>query len=190
VLFDRRHKPTLGHKVRNLIWPRAGLRRATLYMGHRMRRIPGTPYAIAAGFACGAAISMTPFPGLHFVLSALLAWGMRASIISSAIGTAVGNPWTFPFIWLWTFEFGHWLIGSDSALTQQTITLQYLWDHPLDLLLPMLVGSIPTAIVIWFAFYWPLKRMVKTYQLHRRHRLAAVAQAQRDRRPPEIGGAE
>jgi uncharacterized protein (DUF2062 family) len=156
-----------------------------------VRRIPGTPYAIAAGFACGAAISMMPFPGLHFLLSGIFAWSIRASIIASAIGTAVGNPWTFPFIWLWTFEFGNWLIGTDKALTQQVITLQYLWDHPLDLLLPMLVGSIPTAIVTWFVFYWPLKRMVGKYQTHRRHRLAAAEQAERDRRAPvEPGGAE
>lgn len=190
MLFDRRHKPTLGHKARNLIWPRAGLRRTTLYIGHRVRRIPGTPYAIAAGFACGAAISMTPFLGLHFILSALFAWAMRASIISSAIGTAVGNPWTFPFIWLWTFKFGNWIIGAGSELTESAITLQFLWNHPLDLLLPMLVGSLPTAALIWFIFYWPLKRMVKSYQAHRQHRLAAAAQAERDRRAPEIGGAE
>jgi hypothetical protein len=35
----------------------------------------------------------------HFVLSALLAYIARANIIASAIGTVVGNPWTFPFIW-------------------------------------------------------------------------------------------
>jgi hypothetical protein len=182
VLFDRRVKPTFGQKLRNFVWPSAGLRRSTRYIAHRVRRIPGSPYAIAAGFACGAAVSMTPFPGFHFLLSALLAWALRSSIIASAIGTVVGNPWTFPFIWLWILELGNWMTGRDNALASHNITMQFLWHHPLDLLLPMLIGSIPTALITWFVFFWPIRRMVATYQLHRRNRLEEAANAERARR--------
>lgn len=178
MLFDRRHKPSLGAKTRNLIWPRSGWRRATRYLAHRVRRIPGTPYAIAAGFACGAAVSMTPFPGLHFLISGLFAWVIGGSILASAIGTAVGNPWTFPFIWLWVFNLGSWILGSGDALSAEAITLTYLLDNPLDILFPMLVGSIPTGVLVWFVFFWPVRRMVDSYQAHRRDRLARKAVAQ------------
>lgn len=179
MLFDRRHKPAFRHRAREFIWPRAGWRRTTRYIIHRVRRIPGSPYAIAAGFACGAAISMTPFPGFHFILSGLLAWSLRASILASAIGTVVGNPWTFPFIWLWIFQLGSWLVGGPQEFSHQQVTLGYLLEHPMQILLPMLVGSIPTALVTWFVFYWPLKRMVHGYQTHRRHRLERAASQNR-----------
>lgn len=175
MIFDRRHKPSLGSRVRNLFWPQIGWHRATRYLVHRVRRLPGSPYAIAAGFACGAAVSMTPFPGLHFVLSGLLAWVIGASILASAIGTVVGNPWTFPFIWYWIYKLGSWILGSGSTLQSHHITLSYLVNHPMDVLLPMMVGSVPTSILAWFLFYWPIRRMVHSYQVHRRSRLAGCA---------------
>ena len=171
MLFSRRHKPHIFHRVRNFIWPQAGFRRVTKYYTHRVRRIPGTPYAIAAGFACGAAISMTPFPGLHFILSGIFAWAIGGSILASAIGTAVGNPWTFPFIWLWIFNFGNWMLGTGESLGMEHLTWRYLLENPMKVLLPMLVGSLPTAVVIWGVFFWPIRRMVAGYQSHRRARL-------------------
>lgn len=185
MIFDRRQKPSFGARARNLVWPRTGWHRASRYLAHRIRRLPGSPYAIAAGFACGAAVSMTPFPGLHFVLSGLLAWSIGASILASAIGTVVGNPWTFPFIWIWIYNLGSWILQSDSTFESHAITLAYLLDHPMDVLLPMIVGSVPTAIVAWFLFYWPIRRMVHSYQVHRRGRLAQRAESMK-----EAGGME
>jgi uncharacterized protein (DUF2062 family) len=182
VLFDRRVKRTFAQKARNFVWPQSGLRRSTRYLTHRIQRMPGTPYAIAAGFACGAAVSMTPFPGFHFLISALLAWILRGSIVVSAIGTVVGNPWTFPFIWLWLFNFGNWILGTSGDITGQPVTMGYLWDHPFEVLLPMMVGSIPTALVTWLAFYWPIRRMVAAYQAGRRARLETAANRFREGR--------
>ena len=104
-----------------------------------------------------------------------------------AIGTVIGNPWTFPFIWLWIFELGNWILGTSSALTTADITMGFLWHHPWEVLMPMLIGSIPTALVTWFAFFWPIRRMVASYQSHRRHRLAQAASAYRDR---QVTGSE
>lgn len=181
MLFDRRNRPSLGRRLRNVIWPESGLRRSTRYLAHRVRRMPGTPYAIAAGFASGAAVSMTPFPGFHFLLSALLAWALRGSIVVSAIGTVVGNPWTFPFIWLWLFESGNWILGTSGSLTAGGLTLDALWQNPMGLLLPMLVGSVPTALITWIVFYWPLRRMVAAYQQRRRARIEGAASRYRAR---------
>ncbi|WES31334.1 DUF2062 domain-containing protein [Varunaivibrio sulfuroxidans] len=152
-----------------------------------MARIPGSAHSIAAGFACGAAVSFTPFVGLHFVLSALLAYLLRVNILSSAIGTAVGNPWTFPFIWIWILNLGEWLLGgagrgahgvgldfasifaaSMSALLR--FDLAYLFHVAGPVLWPMLVGSIPTAIVAWTFFYLLLRPMISNYQKARAHR--------------------
>jgi uncharacterized protein (DUF2062 family) len=112
------------------------------------------------------------------LISGLLAWMIGGSILASAIGTAVGNPWTFPFIWLWIFNLGNWILGSSSVISAEDITLGYLLDHPLDILFPMLVGSVPTGIVTWIIFFWPVRRMVGSYQSHRRARLAGKAVAE------------
>lgn len=171
-MFKRRHPLPMHKRAGGLLWPRIGWRRSGTYVAHRLRRLPGTPYRIAAGFACGAAVSFTPFIGLHFVLAALLALLVRGNVVAAAIGTAVGNPWTFPLIWLWIYTFGNWLLGHHN-LTQlpENLSFHHFIESPLEVFLPMVVGSIPTAVVAWFAFFWPLQKTVAEYQKARRRRL-------------------
>ena len=182
---------SVPERLREFLWPRSGWERSAKYILHRVARLPGTPYAIAGGFACGAAISFTPFVGLHIVLAALLAWSIRTNIISSAIGTVVGNPWTFPFIWVWIYELGHWMgvgtgghatenldfIGLFGKMLEAVLRLDagYLFETAWPVFfLPMLAGGIPTALVMWLAFYVPLKPVIASHQRRRR--------ARRDRR--------
>ena len=91
-MFKRREKISVFSRVGDFFWPQSGWKRSSHYLFHRLARLPGTPYSIAAGFACGAAVSFTPFVGLHFVLGGVFAYIIRGNILSSAIGTAVGNP--------------------------------------------------------------------------------------------------
>lgn len=173
MLFRRRQPRSLLQRLPGLLWPRQGWRRSARYVAHRLSRLPATPYRIAAGFAAGAAISFTPLIGLHFVSAALLALLLRGNLLASALGTAVGNPWTFPFIWAWTFAFGRWILGHARELETlpQHLSMRYIFDHPGEVFLPMLVGSLPTAVVVWFAVFLPLQRLVAGYQRARRLRL-------------------
>ena len=169
MLFKRHKKLHPVHHVRNAIWPKLGWGRAARYLLHRVGRLPATPYGIAAGFACGAAISFTPFMGFHIASAALIAWLIRGNVLASALGTVVGNPWTFPFIWMWIFHFGNWVLQTDATQTApNSLTFQLILDHPDWLLWPMTVGGVPTAILVWFVFYWPIRQIVANYQ-HRRH---------------------
>ena len=184
-MFQRRSKPNLVVRLREFFWPSSGWHRSTRYVFHRVARIPGSSYSIAAGFACGAAISMTPFVGLHFVLSAILAYIIRANILASAIGTAIGNPWTFPFIWVWIYNVGLWMVGNshtdaaevDFATVFSTsmealirFDVSFLVQTSGPVLWPMLVGSLPTAIITWIIFYAPLQPIISRYQKTRHHR--------------------
>ena len=119
MMFRRRQPKTLKHRMRDYVWPRIGLRRAWRYLMHRMLRIDDTSYGIAAGLACGVAVSFTPFVGFHFVLAALLAWMIRANIIASALGTLVGNPWTLPFFYVFTYEVGKRILGAEHELVSR-----------------------------------------------------------------------
>lgn len=181
-MFKRRNPLPLSQRAREIVWPRAGWRRTALYAVHRLGRLPGTPYRIAAGFACGAAVSFTPFMGLHFILAALLALLVRGNVIASAIGTAVGNPWTFPFIWIWTYKLGRWMLGGAGvSLLQEHMSMHYIFHNFTSVFWPITVGSVPTAIVAWFIFFWLVRALVLQYQRRRERRLQKRAMKQKRR---------
>lgn len=180
-MFRRRKKQSFLIKVREFLWPSAGWRRAGHYMKHRLARIDGTPYAIAAGFASGAAVSFTPFVGLHFIFAAIIAWIVRGNILTSAIGTAVGNPWTFPLIWAASYNVGINLLGgtaTDDLMGQLdnmfgNFTIVDLVNDPLNALgpfletifFPMLLGGIIIGASLWFFIYWPIYKLVSEYKI-------------------------
>lgn len=184
-MFRRLSKLSPGHRLREFFWPRSGWRRSSEYLFHRVARLPGSPYSIAAGFACGAAVSFTPFVGLHFLLGAAWAWAARANVVSALIGTALGNPWTFPFIWFWLYELGL-AMGAGTAHGAETADFAALFGAILNAILsldvgylmetawpvwwPMFVAGIPTALVTWIIVYLPLKWSVEKYQTRRRAR--------------------
>ena len=170
-MFRRRNSRQPHDHVREAVWPSIGWRRSLHYLRHRVGRLPGTPYSIAAGFAFGAAISFTPLVGFHIVVSAAVSWLCGASIVAAAIGTVVGNPWTFPFIWAWIYTLGVWILGRDPiVINYETLGFGFLYENFWAIFIPMMVGGIPTAIAAWVAFYFPLKATVAKYQAARRRR--------------------
>lgn len=157
-----------------------GWRRTGRYMVHKVGRMPGSPYGIAAGLACGAAVSFTPFIGFHFLLAALLAWLLGASVFASAVGTVVGNPWTFPGIWIATYRLGRTLLGLEGAAVRaEGLTMQVLIDSPGQFLFPMAVGGMVLGVVAWFATFLLTHRLIAGYQAARlRRRRAGVSRAE------------
>jgi uncharacterized protein (DUF2062 family) len=130
-MFRRRIQHGWHRRIRDLFWPRSGWRRSSTYVAHRIGRLPGTSYSIAAGFACGAAVSFTPLIGFHFVLAAMLALIVRGNLLASALGTVVGNPWTFPGIWLATYRLGSMVLGQpQEGLTPERLTLMLIVEQP------------------------------------------------------------
>ena len=172
-MFQRREKLTAGQRLRGFFWPGIGWRRTGKYLKHRIARLPGTPHSIAAGFAFGAAMCFTPFVGLQLVISALLSAFLRVSVVASVMGTFVGNPWTFPFIWWLVYTSGKAMMGEEGGeALPETLSMGYGFDNFLDIFLPMLLGSLPIGAIVWFVCYLLLKKLVSGYQSSRRQRLA------------------
>ncbi|MGH6942940.1 MAG: DUF2062 domain-containing protein [Geminicoccaceae bacterium] len=171
-MFRRRNPIPLWQRLRSWLWPRIGWRRSGVYVLKRLARLSGTPHSIAAGFASGAALAFTPFMGFHIILSVLLALLVRGNYVAAAVGTLVGNPWTFPLIWVSTYKLGHLLLGGVELPVAHLspLTLQTLFSNLHALLWPMTVGSVPMAIVAWFVSYFPLVRLIAAYQHARRRR--------------------
>ena len=95
-MFKRRNSVNLLTKMRNFVWPELGWKRYGQYILMRLNRLKGTPREIAAGVACGVAISFTPFVGFHFVLAAVTLYvtqyfvaGYSISWIAAIIGALI-----------------------------------------------------------------------------------------------------
>ena len=170
-MFKRRTKRSIGARIVSFIWPSMGWRRTGAYYAIRIKRLPGTPYSIACGFALGAAVSFTPFIGFHFIMAAVFAYLVRGNFIAAALGTGVGNPWTFPFIWAGIYWLGGKILGYEKGVElPEKLTMDYIFHDPVNVLLPMAAGGVPTAIVVWWLVYLPLHRVVANYQSLRRQK--------------------
>jgi uncharacterized protein (DUF2062 family) len=171
MLFGRKSPPRWGEKLRVWLWPRRNWSRSSRYVAYRMWRLRATPHAIALGCASGVFASCTPYLGAHFILAGVLAWITRSSILASALGTFFGNPLTFPFIWIASYQLGNWALGRDSNV--QTIDLSGgIFDKSMEQLLPLLkpmtVGGIPLGFTMGTIFYFIVKQASVNYQNKKR----------------------
>ncbi len=176
MIFKRREKPTRIERIRVAVWPRHSWSRSFRYFTKRVLRLSASPRKIASGFAAGVAASFTPLIGFHFILSFILAYILRGNLLAAALGTAVGNPLTFPFIWASTYEVGLYILDQDkrplpdlsnhldhSLLSQ---SLDTIWP----ILKPMLIGAVPLGLIAGLTFYFIILGSVTTYQKAREHR--------------------
>lgn len=175
----------LWNKMRNTLWPRMGLRRYGTYLRKRLLRLSASPHAIGAGVASGAAVSMFPLVGIHFVLGFVLAFATRGNMIAAAIGTAWGNPITFPFFFAASYRLGDWMLGGGGvsagegqavAATGEQLS-QGLFADGFSSVWPtfktMLIGSIPLALLVFATFYVVTRMLVSRFRALRQQRLAA-----------------
>lgn len=177
--FKRRQHPPFWSRVRESAYPRKGWWRLVGYVNKRMQRLPDTPERIALGFACGAFVSFTPLFFFHFIVAGALAWIFRGNVLAALLGTAVGNPVTFPFIATAALNLGWWMLGIDPVEDAGGFSFSWLWDN-LDLIfLPYLVGGVLPGLAIAVICYIVCRPLVAAYQKRRNDRLAEQAKRRR-----------
>jgi uncharacterized protein (DUF2062 family) len=188
MLFKRRSTPSWAEKTRAMAWPTRSFGRSAQYFFKRILRVNATPYAIAMGVAIGAFVSFTPLLGLHFVLAFVLAYLLRANYFSAIVGTVVGNPITFPFIWAFTFRVGRVMLGdpvhrnaepqlnAPSAYTVEAIG--GFFERTWPVIKPMLVGSVPLGLTAAVACFFLTYATVLGYQKARAARSEAATKKQ------------
>lgn len=181
MLFKRRDKPSHLERLRVAVWPRHSFARSARYFSKRVLRLTASPHAIAMGFAAGAFASITPFIGLHFLLSFVIAFVVGGNMVAAALGTVVGNPLTFPFIWASTYKVGSMILyGEAKELDHRALDkhldggfLEKSLDTLLPLIKPMLVGAVPLGLITATLFYFLVFYSVRAYQRTRRQKLAS-----------------
>jgi len=181
MLFRRRRPEGYFDRMRTALWPRRSFGRSFQYFIKRVLRLTATPHAIAAGVAAGVFASWTPLLGFHFILAFALSYVLAGNMVAAALGTAFGNPLSFPFIWTLTIKIGNMLIGVETGAHQKHVNLEALLRH-LDVkqlwdpvLKPMLIGAIPPGVITGIAFYILTYWGVRAFQTRRKSRLAARA---------------
>lgn len=207
MLFRRRQDPTISERIRVALWPRRSWARSSKYVQHRVWRLHATPHRIAIGFAAGVLVSFLPLVGFHFLAGGILAFMLGGSIIASAFGTFVGNPLTFPFIWVGGYKLGNLLLGSEGEFSANTLMsgLKTLWagihEFSADVLFgafqilwpflkPMTVGGFPLGLVAATVFYFVVLEAVKTYQSRRNPYAVAGAENSEVEREQKNGGGQ
>jgi uncharacterized protein len=192
MLFKRKKPLSVVMRLRNALWPARGFRRSLRYQTLRLVRIQASPHSIAVGCAVGVFAVFTPFLGFQMMIGAVLALALRGSVLASAAGSFVGNPLTYPAIWISTFTVGSFLLGSSASAEISTLTdktealsrsirdaspdgvasaVQGLWP----ILKPMALGSLPLGGITALLTYFLVRQLVFA---QRQLRVAASAKTQ------------
>lgn len=195
MLFRRRQPENLAERIRTILWPRRSFRRSFRYLRKRVLRLNATPHAIAAGVAAGVASSFTPFIGFHFLLAFAIAYVIAGNMAAAALGTAAGNPLTFPLIWGITYETGQFMLhappvhekspeGLGTALGHMDFIA--IWDPVVK---PMLVGCLPLGLIAGLGTYALVFFMARSFQ-RRRARQIIAGRPPRGLRDPDAAGGD
>jgi uncharacterized protein (DUF2062 family) len=193
-VFKRRRPKSYLQKVGEAFWPRGGWKRASIYVAHRLRRLPDPAHRISRGIFAGVFVSFTPFYGLHFLTAAGVAWLLRGNILASLLATFFGNPITFPIIATVSVELGARMLGLPPVPLHKVVSSFSLasvelwsnlravftpavadWSHLADffrfVFLPYLVGGIIPGIVTGMVAYYASYPLILSYQRGRIRRL-------------------
>ena len=132
-------------------------------------------------------MSFLPAIGLHFLLSFALAWMLRGNLIAAALGTAIGNPLTFPIIYSTAYRLGRRMmsVGTEpppdapdfnAAAEGEVLMREGLNPTTLETLWPTykltLIGSLPLmtiAFVVFYALIYNVSARFQAARAHKRH---------------------
>ena len=176
MLFRAREKSSLSRRLRVAFWPRVSWSRSAQYFKQRVVRLSGSPHAIALGVAIGSGVSFTPFLGFHIVLGIVIALLVGGNLVATALGTAFGNPLTFPLIWAGTYRLGKAMLGTPAVRGEDDIAHSLAvrsFDAMWPIVKPMAVGAVPLGLIAAAVMYVLSYQAIRAFRAIRRERLAA-----------------
>ena len=190
MIFKRRDKRLTFGRLKELLLPKKGWRRALDYFIHRVKRLPDTPHKIAIGIATGVFCSFTPFFGLHFFLAAFVAYIFKGNVVAALFGTFFGNPVTWPFIASFSVKLGQIILGypvtnfetflehfveaSDATIQGVKSLFGYgesdwalLYSFFRELFLPYFIGGFVLGLIAALFTYFVFRPIIYAYKVTR-----------------------
>ena len=125
---------------------------------YKITKIKDFPESVAVGVAWGVAVSFTPLLGFHLIICYLGTWFMKGNLIAATVGTIIGNPWTFPFIFYLDYKLGTTIFLDRIDFYEFKIS--FFVEHFEDLFYPTLLGSFPIAVIVWFVTFYICKNFL------------------------------
>ena len=191
MIFKRRDKRLTFGRLKELLLPKKGWRRALDYFIHRVKRIPDTPHKIAIGIATGVFCSFTPFFGLHFFLAAFVTYIFKGNIVAALFGTFFGNPVTWPFIASFSVKLGQIILGYpvtnfetflEHFVEAYDATIQgvkslfgygesdwaLLYSFFRELFLPYFIGGFVLGLIAALLTYFVFRPIIYAYKVTRK----------------------
>jgi len=123
------------------------IKRSLRYFYIRFIRLRGSPEAVAKGMALGVFIGMTPTVGIQIPLALFFAMLLKENQIAAQVGVWVSNPLTTFPIYTFNFHLGKYIIGGNDFKLPDFSSFHEIITLGKDLLLPLAVGSIISAVV-------------------------------------------
>ena len=102
--------------------------------------------ATVRGLAIGAFFAFVPVPWQMFLAAIAAVW-IRFNLPVAVAMVWITNPVTLPPIAYVNYQFGAWLLGSPDWEWNFDPSLDWFLGHGADLAVPLLVGSMATAVV-------------------------------------------
>lgn len=172
-------KRSLKMNIKEFFYPSIGFKAWVRYIFLSLNRKQASSHSLALGLALGVFVSFTPFLGFHSVLAMLLAYFLSASLISSVVGTLIGNPWTFPLIWHWSLKIGNLILYQQHPPSMKlhggiklyisSENFMHYWEN---YIYPMTIGGIPLGLITAIFIYFILKYQIDKYRAIRKAILA------------------
>ncbi len=180
-------RTTCYQRWSELAWPSMGAAAWLRWVLLTLVRQAENPHKVALGFAIGVWVSFTPVLGTHLLLAGFACWVLRASFFSAFVGSWVGNPWTYYFMWYSGYEFGRVLFNMPRVNIESMLAgglnlqvIEYNAEVLLhQVLLPALVGGwivgVPFSAIFYFLVRWQVRKAVK--KRHKRMHMKKLAWA-------------
>jgi len=127
---------------------------------------------VAAAWAVGVGISLSPLLGLHTVIALALAFLLRLNKVDVLLGTLIINPWTLTIYFPAAVTLGTLVTGQAvRLLSPRELLTPSAWQSQAHALKPVLtawfLGATPCALLVALATFFLLRRAIERHR--RRH---------------------
>ncbi|HEY8964556.1 MAG TPA: DUF2062 domain-containing protein [Alphaproteobacteria bacterium] len=187
-MFKRRQKRSFLRRIKELLWPSMGWRRAGHYLALRILRLSDADGhdVIAQSVAWGIGMSFFPILGVHALMAGAAAALFRLKIIVSVIGTLIIPPVVLPVLFSIDFLVGRKILnalgfygwGKEASFNQNVAGNDWTWlaDHFYELFVPALIGFLIFLPMAWCAGYMLTHKIMDILRAryNRKHKGAPV----------------
>jgi uncharacterized protein (TIGR03546 family) len=128
----------------------------------RFISLKGEPGQIAAGFAIGVFVGVTPTIPLHTAIIVLISLLFRQNITAGYLGSwMISNPLTIPLLYISQYELGRFLLGMERCRFELAdYSLGAIAALSWKIILPLLTGGIIMAPFFALPVYFITRRLI------------------------------